>query len=92
MALEQTPCAKLGDVQAEGAVIEKQSIIKKSNCLAVGIQDTKLSSSFLSPNYCKQTSGFDQECLLSLLKNQLLFLLHSDLYKGYLLSLVSHDD
>lgn len=65
MAPEQTPCTKIGDVQLEGAVIEKWSIIKKSNCLAVGIQDTKLSSSFLSPNYCKQTSGSDQDFLLS---------------------------
>lgn len=64
MAPEQTPCTKTGDVQVEGAVKEKQSIIKKFNCLAVGIQDIKLSSSSLSPNYCKQTSGFDQECLL----------------------------
>lgn len=65
MAPEQTPCTKIEDVQVKGDFIEKQSIIKKSNCLALGIQDTKLSSSFLSPIYCKQTSGFDQECLLS---------------------------
>lgn len=65
MAPEQTPCTKIGDVQLEGAVIEKLIIIKKSNCLAVGIQDTKLSSSFLSPNYCEQTSGSDQEFLVS---------------------------
>lgn len=65
MVPEQTPCTKIGDVQLAGAVIEKHNIIKKSNCLAVVIQDTKLSSSFLSPNYCEQTSGFGQEFLVS---------------------------